>query len=96
MVMLPADADMVRKLGRGARHTAEALSWDAEVRRLDQSYREVIAGVDPSGNQQRIVVPSPSSLSAETRPPCASTKCLTMASPSPVPPSSRERDGSAR
>jgi phosphatidylinositol alpha 1,6-mannosyltransferase len=96
MGMLAAAAAMTRKLGRGARQTAEALGWDAEVRRLDQSYREVIAGDGSSGNQQRIVVPSPSSLSAETRPPCASTKCLTMASPSPVPPSSRERDGSAR
>jgi hypothetical protein len=44
------------------------------------------------GNQQTIVVPRPSSLSADTLPPCASTICFTMARPSPVPPSSRERD----
>jgi hypothetical protein len=34
----------------------------------------------------RNVEPRPSSLSTETRPPCASTNCLTMARPRPVPP----------
>ena len=48
------------------------------------------------GNQQVMVVPTPSSLSAETRPPWASTRCFTMARPSPVPPWSRERAGSER
>ena len=41
---------------------------------------------------QVTVVPLPRWLSAVTRPPWASTRCFTMASPSPVPPSSRERD----
>ena len=31
------------------------------------------------------VVPSPRTLSAETRPPCSSTNCLTMLRPSPSP-----------
>ena len=34
-------------LARGARATAEALSWDRELDRLDASYREVIAGSEP-------------------------------------------------
>src|ERR1019366_8891815 len=49
-----------------------------------------------SGNQHRITVPRCNSLSASTYPPCASTKCRTIARPSPVPPSSRERAGSTR
>jgi hypothetical protein len=49
-----------------------------------------------AGNQQVMVVPTPSSLSADTRPPWASTRCFTMARPSPVPPWSRERAGSER
>lgn len=44
----------------------------------------------------RTVVPSPSWLSMASSPPCASTRCFTMASPSPVPPSSRERALSTR
>ena len=34
--------------------------------------------------------------SAPTRPPCASTICLTMARPMPAPPLARARDGSTR
>lgn len=45
MVRLVMDTDLRRRLGQGARRTAEALSWDAELDRLDESYREVIAGV---------------------------------------------------
>jgi hypothetical protein len=51
---------------------------------------------DDAGKSAAIVVPRPSVLSARTRPPCASTKCLTIANPSPVPPASRDRDESAR
>jgi transcriptional regulator with XRE-family HTH domain len=40
--------------------------------------------------------PSPTSLSTLMRPPCASTICLTIASPRPVPPVVRVREGSAR
>src|SRR4026207_881996 len=36
------------------------------------------------------VLPFPSSDSTVTSPPCSSARCLTMASPSPVPPISRE------
>ena len=42
------------------------------------------------------VVPSPTALSTVTRPAMASTRCLTMDSPSPVPPRSRERPVSTR
>lgn len=48
------------------------------------------------GKRQRMVVPTPTSLSAVTVPPWASIRCLTMASPSPVPPASRDRAGSTR
>ena len=87
-----------RRLARGARRTAEGLSWERELDRLDASYREVCGRArrrpqaGGSGNKQVTVVPLPRSLSADTRPPCASTRCFTMASPRPVPPSSRERD----
>jgi exopolyphosphatase / guanosine-5'-triphosphate,3'-diphosphate pyrophosphatase len=40
--------------------------------------------------------PLPSSLSTDTAPPMASTRCLTMERPSPVPPTSRERPESTR
>jgi hypothetical protein len=42
------------------------------------------------------VAPAPGLVSSSTRPPCASTSVATTASPSPVPPRSRARDGSAR
>ena len=38
----------------------------------------------------------PRSLAADTRPAWASTRCFTIASPRPVPPSSRERELSVR
>src|SRR2546425_983668 len=38
------------------------------------------------GRAKRMVVPRPGSLSIQSSPPCASTRCLTIASPSPVPP----------
>ena len=49
-----------------------------------------------AGRMTLIVVPRPGALVASTRPPCASTRCRTIARPSPVPPCSRERPGSAR
>jgi hypothetical protein len=49
-----------------------------------------------AGKVKRMVVPCPSSLSAEIRPPMAPTRCLTMASPRPVPPTSLAREESAR
>jgi phosphatidylinositol alpha 1,6-mannosyltransferase len=74
MVTLASDRELARRLGSGARLTAESLTWDREVERLDQSYREVhrryhAAQADLSGNQQVTVVPDPRSLSADTLPP---------------------------
>ena len=40
--------------------------------------------------------PPTARFSARTSPPCSSTRCLTIASPSPVPPGSRARDLSTR
>ncbi len=50
MVALATDRARARRLGAGARATAEALTWDAELDRLDLSYREVCAQAssDPS------------------------------------------------
>ena len=42
------------------------------------------------------VLPTPSSLSIVNLPPCRCKACLTIASPSPVPPLERERPGSTR
>jgi phosphatidylinositol alpha 1,6-mannosyltransferase len=72
MVRLAEDWGLTQRLARGARRTAEALTWERELNRLDLSYREVCgkaaaqspAGAEESGNQQVTVVPTPRSLSA--------------------------------
>jgi glycosyltransferase involved in cell wall biosynthesis len=65
MVALAGDYALSRRLARGARRTAEQLSWDREMERLDESYREVCeVSAQVSGNQQVTAVPRPSSLSA--------------------------------
>ena len=47
------------------RRTAERLSWQREMDRLDLSYREVCErAIQVSGNQEVTVVPRPRSLSA--------------------------------
>ena len=46
IVRLALDRDMHARLAAGARRTAEALSWDHELDRLDASYREVLAASD--------------------------------------------------
>ena len=58
MVKLAENWDLAQRLSRGARRTAEALTWERELDRLDLSYREVC------GNQHVTVVPTPRSLSA--------------------------------
>ena len=65
MVALAGDYALARRLARGARRTAERLSWDREMDRLDESYREVCERrPQASGNQQVTEVPRPRSLSA--------------------------------
>lgn len=66
MVALAGDYALARRLARGARRTAEGLSWDRELDRLEASYREVFEGrAQPvPGNQQVTDVPTPRSLSA--------------------------------
>ncbi len=49
-----------------------------------------------AGRSTRNVVPRPTSLSTSTAPPIDSTRCFTIARPSPVPPWSRERPASTR
>jgi phosphatidylinositol alpha 1,6-mannosyltransferase len=61
MVRLAGEWWLTQQLARGARQTAEALTWEREIDRLDQSYREVCG---MPGNQQVTVVPSSRSLSA--------------------------------
>lgn len=41
MILLATEWDLTRHLARHARRTAEGLSWDRELDRLDASYREV-------------------------------------------------------
>jgi glycosyltransferase involved in cell wall biosynthesis len=41
MVKLAWEGGLARRLGRGARATAEELTWEREMERLDRSYREV-------------------------------------------------------
>ena len=63
MVSLAEDWGLTQRLARGANHTAESLTCDAVLNRLDLSYREVCDTVE-TGNQQVTVVPAPRSLSA--------------------------------
>ena len=44
MVRLVLDRPLAARLGANARETALALSWDRELDRLDQSYRQIIGG----------------------------------------------------
>jgi phosphatidylinositol alpha 1,6-mannosyltransferase len=76
MAALATEPELTRRLARGARLTAEALTWEREMDRLDRSYRELCerpatepAQAAPFGNQQVTVVPAPRSLSADTLPP---------------------------
>jgi glycosyltransferase involved in cell wall biosynthesis len=43
IVALVMNPELRARLGRGARTTAEGLSWEAELDRLDASYRDVLA-----------------------------------------------------
>lgn len=52
MVSLAMDRARARQLGSAARFTAESLSWEAELDRLDASYREVLA---LSGEPDRVL-----------------------------------------
>jgi glycosyltransferase involved in cell wall biosynthesis len=48
MVLLAGEYELTRRLSRAARRTAESLSWERELDRLDASYREVCErGVAP-------------------------------------------------
>jgi phosphatidylinositol alpha 1,6-mannosyltransferase len=61
MIRLTGDWELSRHLARGARRTAERLSWTREMERLDLSYQEICAGGDTAaltaGNQTVTVVP---------------------------------------
>jgi glycosyltransferase involved in cell wall biosynthesis len=41
MVLLAGEYELARRLSRAARRTAESLSWERELDRLDASYREI-------------------------------------------------------
>jgi glycosyltransferase involved in cell wall biosynthesis len=41
MARLASERDLAGRLSRGARSTAEELTWEREMERLDRSYREV-------------------------------------------------------
>jgi glycosyltransferase involved in cell wall biosynthesis len=53
MVRIATEWGLSRRLARGARSTAEPLSWDHEIERLDRSYREVVARSLPGGLAER-------------------------------------------
>ena len=53
MVRIATEWGLSRRLARGARHTAESLSWDREIERLERSYREVLARSAPAGSADR-------------------------------------------
>jgi glycosyltransferase involved in cell wall biosynthesis len=51
MVELVNNSDERRRLATGARRTAEQLGWDAELDRLDESYRERVIGRAVEGSR---------------------------------------------
>jgi glycosyltransferase involved in cell wall biosynthesis len=51
MVEMVNNSDERRRLATGARRTAEQLGWDAELDRLDESYRERVIGSAVEGSQ---------------------------------------------
>jgi hypothetical protein len=53
MVRIATEWGLSRRLARGARHTAEPLSWDREIERLERSCREVLARSAPAGSTDR-------------------------------------------
>jgi phosphatidylinositol alpha 1,6-mannosyltransferase len=61
MIRLTGDWALSQRLATGARRTAERLSWNREMERLDLSYQEICAGGTtagvPAGNQAVTVVP---------------------------------------
>ena len=63
---------------------------------LGKKVYKSMADVPESPDLAVIVVPPPSMLCAEIRPPWAATSARAMASPSPVPPLIRSRDDSTR
>ena len=88
----------LRRALRRARSTSRSSSSrdvrrSAVRRRLSRS-----AGLCGAQARSSIVNRAPPSgrFSARTRPPCSSTRCLTIARPRPVPPGSRARDLSTR
>lgn len=54
MLLLVNEWELTGRLARGARRTAEALSWEREMDRLDRSYREVCERAPPPGSGRRI------------------------------------------
>jgi len=44
MARLVTERGLAQRLSRGARRTAEELTWEREMERLDFSYREVCEG----------------------------------------------------
>ena len=53
MVRLATEWGLSRRLARGARNTAELLSWSHEIERLDRDYREVVAQLPATGLADR-------------------------------------------
>ena len=89
------DLDGAHVLLRASAHRARR-STDVRVRLVARrpSYQPALATDRVSGKTPVKVAPSPNSDSATIVPPCASTICLTIESPSPVPAASRVRERS--
>ncbi|MBA3761595.1 MAG: glycosyltransferase family 1 protein, partial [Gemmatimonadales bacterium] len=56
MVRLAEDWRLTQRLAQGARRTAEALTWERELNRLDSSYREVCNGQETVNGNQHVTV----------------------------------------
>lgn len=61
MARLALDRPLATRLGKAARATAEALTWETELDRLDRSYREILAEQPRTAVERRraVTVPLP-------------------------------------
>jgi phosphatidylinositol alpha 1,6-mannosyltransferase len=62
IVRLALDRGLHARLAAGARHTAESLSWENELDRLDASYRELLATAVSAPSVRRPAQPSPQAI----------------------------------
>lgn len=91
LVALARDHELVTALAEGARRTAEAMSWEAELDRLDASYRELLGRTgtprrDSSARTSGIEQPSKWKIDAASTPWAPTSSAAARSAIDPAPP----------